>query len=212
MALSFPLSLNQFFKDLGIVSATFDIMDTRSGMMTGGGDVMSASTGPALWHGSISVKPMHWKNRIGLETKANLLKTAGASFKLWHPEQRWPAAYDDSSVLDGSAITIASVSTDNRELTMSGVPVGYQFTSGDAIGFTYGSNPTRYAYHRVLENSATATVEVQPPIRAGFAVGISVDLVQPVLVAKIVPNSIRPFTIGTSYGEGFSFDWSQTLR
>lgn len=120
--------------------------------------------------------------------------------------------------MDGFNVTLTAVSTDRREVSFSGLPSGYVLSPGDMFAFTYGSNPTRYAMHRIVAGSTASGLgttsdnpaEVVPPLRDGFTLGAAVTLVRPAFKAIIS----RP-QYGTRQGvitSGASFDFVQTLR
>jgi hypothetical protein len=85
------------------------------------------------------------------------------------------------------------------------------------LGFQYGSNPVRYALHRIVVGGTAASggltplMEVVPKLRPGAVAGLPVSLIRPACKARLSPNP--------SYGagrqalsRGASLDFIQTLR
>ena len=140
------------------------------------------------------------------------MSRAGASFLFTPLHALKPIAH-----VTGSSGTISAMQN-GREMRVAGLPAGYTLTAGDFISFPYGSSPTRYAFHQVVEtvvangSGLTGFFEVVPNIRAGALVGAVVTTASPVCKAVIVPGSVRDGTISGVEADGTTFDWTQTLR
>ncbi len=113
-------------------------------------------------------------------------------------------------------VRIDTLDANNRELTLKDTPSGYVISQGDLLGFSYGSNPMRYAFHRVVTGATanasgiTPKIEVIPFIRQGAAAGAVVTLVKPVCKAKIMVAEYGASTATVSAGG--TINWMQTLR
>ncbi|MVO16857.1 hypothetical protein [Parasedimentitalea huanghaiensis] len=216
MALTWPLPLNEFFDTLPIQKVTFQLANSATYSETGGGELITHKRGSRLWQGKIILDKDSHAIWAAIESRLALLEEPGASLLLWDVRLPGPIADPDKSILGPAVPQIRSLDPNNRELTLKGLPSGYVISQGDLLGFTYGSNPVRYAFHRVATGGTadglgvTPNIEVRPFIRPGAAVDAVVTLGDPVLKAKIT---------GADYGasrstisEGGSFDWTQTLR
>ncbi|WP_417627078.1 hypothetical protein [Pararhodobacter aggregans] len=216
MALTFPLSLEAFFARLPVTECTFHLPANVSVSRTRGGGIRTATRGVRLWTGQIVIPPRRFAQAAGIEALISVLTEAGRSF-LAHPLPLWAPISDPSgALLAGSSPVIYALQEGGRELRIAGLPVGFALTSGDMLGWTYGSNPTRYALHQVVTpaiaagTGITPLVEVTPPIRPGATTGTSVTLVKPPVKAVLIPgqgskNRRRVFT------EGLTLDFIQTL-
>lgn len=218
MALSFPLALPEFFDGLRITVAQMAPNQPRKVDRTAGGTVLTASLGDAIWRGSIQIAAENVRtNPFKVEALLSVLDRAGSSFLMYDPRKPYPAADPGGSILGSSTPQIDSVNANNREMSLYGLPPGYVLTAGDLIGYTHGSDPTRYALHRLVSGATadgtgvTPEFEVTPFIQPGVTQGTNVTLIKPVLKAVLVPSPQygggRPQIV-----PGASFDFVQTLR
>jgi hypothetical protein len=150
--------------------------------------------------------------------RAELLRQPGASFLVHQSHRAGPQADPEGTALGAASPTITGVAANNRDVTLAGLPAGYVLTEGDLLSFTYLSNPTRYALHRVMETRTAAagggiaTVEVSPPIRPGSTWPRPLTLLRPFCKAVIVPGSFEAPVMTRSPRATFSFSWRQSLR
>lgn len=218
MALSFPLALADLMDRLPIGSITIDLPDSlaKSGE-TGGGDILTADIGHRLWKGDILIADINHADAEDAASRISVLRAAGRSFFVYDKARPGPRQDPDGSILGAATVRIQSIASNNRDVVLYGVPVGYVLSTGDKLSFAYGSNPIRHAYHRMVTGGAAngagqVAIEVDPPIQAGAVPDIVVTLVKPVCKAVYVPGS---FTPGSSQGTrttGIKFSWQQTLR
>ena len=216
MALSFPLSLPEFFDSLPVSRVTFRVGRSVTFSETGAGERIAHSRGSRLWGGQIVLDKDTHAVWAAIEARLALLEEPGASFLLRDPRMSGPIADPAKILLGGAAPVISSVSANMRELELSGLPVGYVISQGDYLGFEYGSNPVRYAFHRVVTGATAsgtgraADIEVTPYIRLGAQIGAPVTLGNPVLKATIAEAEYGASRAVIS--QGGSLDWVQTLR
>jgi hypothetical protein len=219
MALTYPLSVAQFQDVLQITNVRMFPDQPRDSNRTAGGAIVSASLGDAVWRGSFSIAPTNdYARAARQDALLSVVDRPGASFLIHHPYQTHPAADPDGSILGAATPTISGIDvTDARIMGLSNLPAGYVLTAGDLIGWQYGTNPVRYALHRVVETKTAGAgggiplLEVTPFIEQASLSGVAVQLIKPVLKAKLVPSP--------DYGEvvpaiarGAQFAFVQTVR
>ena len=226
MALSFPLSTADFFSGLAVESVTWDLGESLGISRTGGGAVLTYDDGPRLWRGTVYLRPGYHDDISEQAAKLDLIRYSGRPFFAYNPVRAGPR-YDPSGiVLAASTPTIGAIASNNRDLTISGLPSSYVLSAGDLLSFTYLSSPTRYAMHRVAvgaiaDTSGSATVELSSYIRTGAAAGASITLIKPFIKAVYIPGSFGFTSMMSgagSYGAsqinvtaGPSFQFIQTL-
>lgn len=216
MALSWPLPLDDFFDTLPIQRVTFQLANAATTSETGNGEIISHRRGARLWGGKIVLDKDYHSVWAAIEARLSLLEEPGASLLLWDVRLPGPIADRDHSLLGAALPKIGSLNSNNRELTLKGLPTGYALSQGDLIGFTYGSNPIRYACHRVVTGGianafgVTPEIELTPFIRPGAQVDAAVTLGDPVLKAKI--TSAEYGNSRSIISEGGTINWTQTLR
>jgi hypothetical protein len=216
--LNFPLPLSQFMLSVPVVEMSFDLSEAMAADETGRGEVLTAALGARLWGGTVTVARRRLDLAGQYSVLVDLLRQPGASFYIGDLARRFPAADPSGLVLGPTVPTLATVSGDQREVTLAGLPAGYVLGPGDFIAFDYGTSPLRRALHRVVHGGGAASaagvspaLEVVPPIRAGFAVGAAVTLVDPACKAVLVPGSATPSRSRRALGDGLAFSFLQTL-
>lgn len=214
MAFSFPLTAAQFMDLLRVQSARFWLPESLSIEGTEGGEIFTADRGPRLWQAEFTLAQGHHADVDAREARLALLAQAGRSFFAYDPRRTGPAADPDGAGLSGYSPVIGAATT-ARDLQITGLPNGYQISRGDYIGWSYGSSPTRYALHRAVTapvvSGGSATVEVVPNIRPGWAAGAAVSLVRPACKMVVLPG----YGPGAGQGvisSGATFRAQQTLR
>lgn len=218
MALSFPLARAGFFDGLPIASQSFDLPEAVEISRTAGGAILSADMADRLWQGTITLGRLTVAEARPALALINALRGAGRSFLCADVHRPYPQADPGGAALAGFSPQISGLGGDLRTLSLSGLPAGYLLASGDLIGWSYGSAPTRHALHEIVSGGtasgggALTGLELTPPIRPGVTVGTPVTLVQPVCKALIVPGSVRGGEQRRTIIEPLSFDWQQSLR
>lgn len=218
MALTFPLSESEFMDKVRVSNFHWWAPEAQSISETAGGTILKASIGEALWQGSLTAAPTNdFSSAAALEALISVADRAGSTFLIHDRRKPYPAADPDGSILGAASPVIASLASNNREISLSDLPAGYVLTAGDLIGWEYGSSPTRYAVHRLVEgvtanaNGETADFEVTPFIAAGVSTGAAVKLIRPPIKAVLKPDPsygrARP-----AVSEGVEFSFVQTFR
>jgi hypothetical protein len=218
---TFPLSLAGFFDLLPIRSAAVECPENSVTSITGAGEVIRATLAPQLWRGSVELAPRYHGEAAKIAALLDLLQRPGASFLAYDPRLKFPQADPAGTTLGSANVRVHSVNADRRRLALNGLPAGYVLTRGDYLAFTYGS-PAKYALHRVVAATVTASsglipgitgeFEVTPPIRAGAAASDSVSLAKPACKAVLLPGSLSTGAGQRRITSGASFQWVQTLK
>lgn len=219
MALSFPLDRDTFLGALPVSEQVFDLSENLEISGLGDGSILRDEVGPRLWTGTFAIDHMTFAQARQVEALLSLLQGPQRSFLAWRLDCAYPASDPDGSQLSGYSPTISALDANNRELRITGLPVGYTLGRGDMLSFAYGSGPVRYALHRIVSGSAVADgqglspwIEVVPHIRPGAAVSAAVTLTRPFCKAIVVPGSVTPGTSRRSKLRRLSFSFMQTLR
>lgn len=217
MAYSFPLTLAQFMDLLPIAEMTFDMPEAVEISETGAGEALAADLGARLWTGEIRLDAMSNDEEAVVSAMLDVLRRAGASFRCY--DARRPRPRDDlaGTKLGGATPTLTAVSASTREIQISGLPAAYRIQRGDMIGWTYGSDPTRFALHRAASDvtasagGVASLIEVSPNVRDGWTAGAAVTLYRPVCKAIVIPGSVQPGRRRSTITTGMSFRFRQTL-
>ncbi len=215
--LTFPLALDTFFASLMVSEITFDAPPQMELSQTGGGEQLGAEIGPQLWTGTVRLGILTRMELSMPDVLLDLLRRPGASFLAFDTRRPAPLADPVGAILGATVPTIATLPSDPREISLTGLPAGYVLSRGDYLGWSYDSG--RRALHRVVDVTVTASgaglspvFEITPPIRPGVTTGTGVTLVRAACKAKIKPGSVTKGSSRKTITEGLSFDFVQTLR
>lgn len=217
MAQTFPMPINQFFGNIPIRTVSQDLGEAMEFNQTEAGEITTADMGPRLWKTKFSINPDYHMPIERIKAKLNLLRQANRSVIVPSMPIQYPAYDPDGSILGASVVTIKSIAGNNRDLTLTGLPVDYELGAGDVLSFTYGSNPIRYAMHQIVSDSTAnaigdIVVEVVDFIRPGALTGMVVNLIKPFYKGVVVPNSTEIGEAGNIISSGVSFEVVQTFR
>lgn len=213
---NWPLPTSEFMDLLPIAKVTSFPGRAVTITESAGGSIIPHKRGARLWQGSITLDIEAHEYWAGVEAALSFLEEPGASFLFRDPRMTGPISDPAKIILGAASPQISALPEDQRKLSLSGLPEGYLLQRGDLLGFTYASNPTRYAYHRVFEggtagsNGQISNIEVTPKIRPGATIGTPVTLGNPVLKANL--KSANYGASRSRISEGGSFEWVQTLR
>lgn len=194
MALTFPLSHAQFFDGITVTECTFRLPSNLKVSRTRGGAIRTAQLGPRLWSGRLVLAPETHAQAARIEARLERLTEPGASFLAYPLPLSGPISDPTGATLAGYDPTLHALQPGGREIRLAGLPPGFELAEGDMIGWTYGSNPTRYALHRLVSDATasaagiTPLFEVVPPVRPGVSIGAAVSLVTPSIKAVLVPG------------------------
>jgi hypothetical protein len=130
---------------------------------------------------------------------------------LYGPPRLYPIADPDGSVLGSATVTIFSINANNKQITLTGLPVGYTLSVGDFIQFPFGPGGVLNAYHRIVQTvvadgSGHAEIELRPHVYSGTTTGVTVTLKKPAARVKIIPGSYDPGLVRGQRVEGKKFD------
>ncbi|MFE3839626.1 hypothetical protein [Pseudogemmobacter sonorensis] len=214
-----PLPLAEFFSGLKISKVSFHLPGARQHSRTAGGEVLSAVIGASLWRGTVTLAAGYHRSISAVQAVLEDLDRAGDPFMV-HAMPIWAPAYDPTgAIIAGASPVLQAVAGNNRQISLSGLPAGYTLARGEMLAFAYGSNPTRYALHRVRSLTVVASgagttplFDVVPHIRPGWVTGATVTLIRPSCKAVILPDTIRWPSSDPAVSEGIAFDFIQTLR
>lgn len=220
MALGFPLSRTAFFDQLPIKDCVLDLPETVTASRTRGGEVLRAEIGARLWTAEVRLGMMTRAEAVEVLPLINLLRGAGGSFMMADPLRLFPRFDPTGAALGAATPLLGSIASNRRDITLTGLPVGYVLARRDLLAFAYAASPTRWALHEVVNSrvvagssGVTTPFEVMPPIREGAAIGAAVTLVRPTCKAIIDPGSFEAGTVRAGgIHEGVSFRVRQTLR
>jgi len=219
MPLQNMLARTEFMDKLIISDFTMRCPPQSEYNRTGSGEQLGADIGVRLWQGEIILGRMTRIEAGEIDVLVDLMAQTGRSFRCYDIRRPFPFRDPNGTAISGFSPVINTLyPSEPREIRISGLPAFYILTAGDFLSFSYGSNPGRWALHRVVSTvtagsgGATPVMEVDPPIRPGAVVGAAVEFRQPWCKAVVVSGSVQPNRTRNTISEGLRFSFVQSLR
>lgn len=215
MPLTFPVFRADFFGRLTVVAATMRLSSGVAHNVPRSGEVTRVAYAERLWEGRVELKPGPQADLDQIYAIIERLEDADATFVLSPAWRTGPISDATATDLGASTPGITATANAGRTMSMDGLPANYTLTAGDFLSLQYAG---RIHLHRVVEgkpadvSGVLSNIEVNPPVRAGWTVGDSVRLKNPICKAVMVPGSVQPISYRGRHGAGVGFDWRQTLR
>ena len=160
-----------------------------------GGTIRVADLRSPLWTMEADCSTLTLDQLLDVETLIDQMGGSKGSFHAWDPRRPFPKLDPAGATLGASAVKINSLGTDNRSLSLKGLPAGYGLSRGDSLCFDFGG---RRAFHRISAVSAVANgsgitpeFEVVPPIRPGAATNADITLKRAAAEMRLVPGSFN---------------------
>jgi hypothetical protein len=168
---------------------------------TAGGSTQAKDFGTPLWRANFATAPIALMDVGPAEAALISLNGSTGSFLAHDIRRPYPQGYADGVFSDTG--TIGALDGGNLfMMSLADLPVGFQLTAGDYLGFSYGARPSR-ALHMVMAAPPaadalgdTASFEVFPAIRPGALVGAAVTLKKPTCEMILEPGQAPPTTQG----------------
>lgn len=216
MGLAFPLSLAEFFDRLRIATMGFSPSDPFVTSRTRGGELLTAQVGTILWQGSVRLLPDYHAEAAWVQAMLAYLRRTGGAFLATPGHYRGPSFDPGGVMLGTSAPQIDAFGAAADQVRLRGLPPGYVLATGDLLSFAYGPSLAQRACHQVVWGGAAAgdgktpLLTVAPALRPGALVGAGVELVRPVIKARL---SAMPGygNLGPLMTDGLFFDFVQAL-
>lgn len=216
MALSFPYSLAAFADVIRMSSVRMRLVDEQQVSKGGGGRIITADMAPKYWAFDVTLTVMENAPMRQIQALITALDGSMNDFYLYDPRYAYPVADPDGSLLGAASVQINSVDTNNKEMTLKGLPAGYVLSPGDCLHFDFGT-PSKRALHMIVDggtangSGVTPAIEVRPHILPGATENAAVTLIKPSARVKIVPESFDPGTGRQIITQGMSFKcWQVT--
>jgi hypothetical protein len=182
--------------DIDIADQTFLLVSRQElGSRSANGTTYGKDFGSALWQVSFTTGPIPNDDALAYEALLNSLDGVIGSFEAYDLRRPYPRATPDGSgASDG---VLASVNTNNKAITLSGLAASQVVSRGDYLSFTYG---TSRALHQVMEtvtangSGVTPEFEVRPHLRPGWTLSpaITVKLKNPAGLFSLTSGSVQP--------------------
>lgn len=215
MALALPLS-RQNLADLMLVeTVTWSLGTDQELSGIGGGEILAADLGPRRWTAQCSTIAADIDTIETLRARFNALDGAIQSFYLFDPRRPNPSTDPTGALLAASTVTIQSIETNRKELTLAGLPAGFVLPASTLLSVTAGA-PSRTALLQLVSavtangGGVAGPVELRPHLRPWIAATQGVTLLKPVAKVKLVPDSLSVDQV-TSVTHRLRFSATQTL-
>lgn len=213
MSLADPLAKDAFADLLRLASTKFTLMFNQERSMKGGGDVLYADLGPALWMAECVTVPMLHSEAKGIIALINSRKGGLETFLLYDHSMPYPSSDDDGSDF-GAATPVVGTITDRYNLAFTAFPASYSMPLGTYFQIIYSTSKYylgQFAEAKTANGSgAISAVRVAPKLPDAVATSDAVTVLKPSGKFKIVPGSAFVSAISAVHST-VSFAAEQTL-
>lgn len=157
-----------------------------------GGTPRVADIGPEIWTAKIGCSNMSNVAARAAAAIINQMRGSLGTFYVWDPRAQYPQSDLTGSILGSNTVTIYALGSDNKSLSLAGLPIGYVITAGDKLSFDHGT-PNHRCLHEFVAGATAdgsgniALTEVVPHIREGASTGLTVTLKRPTAEMMIMP-------------------------
>lgn len=211
MALTFPLDLGPILR---VMQVKFWLQSVQQLSRLGSGDVIAADLAPPCWMAEMTLVNMDHNDAKALQAQFEALEGSKQPFYLHDPRCAYPARDPNGYIIGAATPTVASVASNNREMTITGLPGGYVLSAGDMFHVDYGpSNKYRFLGRVITGGIAaggTMTIEFRPPVTiTNMLNGKTVRLVRPSAKMRLLPDAYDAGTTRQVLTSGMSFRASQ---
>ena len=149
-----------------------------------------------LWTVDVTLDVDTLQNQREALAKLRSMDGSRVPFFFCDPMSEYPKNDPTGSIMGSDDKTIVSISSDRREITLSGFPANYKFTYGDKLQINYGS-PTKYAFHEVsveatANSGGTVVLTVTPAISPNVTPSATPRFKRPACFMVLSPESFDP--------------------
>jgi hypothetical protein len=209
MAITFPRT--DIITSVGYTDQTFMLMSRQEISGQANGVLRGKDLGSALWTASYTTIELLNADAIAFEAALNSLDGLTNAFEAGDLRNRYPRNYPTGSFTDSGVL--ATVGSNNKSLSISGLPANFVISAGDYFHFTYS---TSRALHQAVETVTASgaglspVFEVRPFIRPGYTISNAVTFKLPNGQFILQPNSIST-TLKSMVSSAVSFKAMQYL-
>ena len=210
MALSFPLSAAAFMDILEVETATLLPMWNQE-TSENGAALLVADLGPAKWSAELTTVSLPHDDAEAIMALIDSLGGGLRTFYLYDTRRFGPREDPDGTIYGASTPEVDAVA-DSYNLSIAGLPAGYQIKHGDRLSIAYGYRTYlgKFTEDGTADGSGDlASIGVAPPLPAGVTSGDDVSLVKSQGLFKMVPNSAYPSSVTTVH-QKITFKAKQT--
>lgn len=201
-AVTFPRTWPDDFR---IASSSFTLVPTVEVTPLRSGAQMAADLGPSLWNAEYRSAPLTMDRLGAARAWLDTLSSVQTFYGYDYP-RRWPYAYRRNhwtgllvggNPFDGTG-QLTAVQSNEVEVTIGTLPIGFILTPGDYFAFDYGTSSR--ALHRIVvggtaNGSGIVNLEVRPEIRTGWQSGSppsrTVNFYQAAAKMIVLPGSVQ---------------------
>lgn len=200
--------------DIDIADQTFALVSRQElGSRSANGTTYGKDFGSALWTVAYTTGPIANDDALAYEALLNSLDGVIGSFEAYDMRRAYPRLYPTGTGANNGVL--ASVNSNNKAISLSGLVAGQVVSRGDYLSFTYG---TSRALHQAVESvtangsGVTGEFEVRPHLRTGWTLSpaTAVTLKEPSGLFSLVPNSVASRASGALHSV-ISFQAIQTF-
>jgi len=213
------LALADWLDELPVRRITWSLPAVGDVIETRGGVVQVVETTSRQWEATAELSLTGLDKARDIEALLDMAAMPGTVVEVTPVPWRSPRLDPQGEAMAGISPTVSAVSTDGRQITLSGMPPGYWLSPGDWLSTeTTGINSGRLVRLYRLQAPAAADangilgpVSVAPRIDPVVQAGQDVRIVDPVALAVMIPSGLQRGRMAMARWEGATITLRQTL-
>lgn len=204
MAISYPINLTN---NIHWEIADLRLMRQNEFSTDGRGYTQAKMIGSPLWKANYTSIGLDFLEAEALDALYENLQGAINTFYVHAYRRPFPGGLTSAAGLDFSAVEVASIASNNKEVTLSGVPAGFTLLAGDYVSIVNTNGGIEF--HKIAVGSTangsgvTGLIEFTSHVRPSVVVGQPVILVNPYLEMFIPAQHDYNQVSGSVYTIGF---------
>lgn len=210
MAITYPLAAADFWERLRFLDRpTFIPQHNRKQSISGGGDVLSSVMGKPKWSVNVTLSGGRHNRNLIEEADIMHLVSRDGTILAYDIRRPFPANDPDGWKLHDKAVTVATIGSNNRSLSLTGLSGQFIVTKGDKYSVLYDTDK-RFLFEVMETVQADGTgdteeFEIWPYIPEALTTGDDVTMRKACGKFKLVAGSYRPGGGAGNMSSGFSF-------
>lgn len=212
MAISYPLSLSQFWELCHFQEYAWDLMRFEASHQRKDGKIIATRNGTPKWGGSGALRPeAHIQKSLKLSAQFGKLRGSIGTFLAYDMRRPYPLLDPLGTLLTGFSPVLYDISVDRDRIRLAGLPNGYTISTGDYISIPHDGT---FVLVRAMDDSVaisgtTPLFYVEDFIPLPVNDGGAVNLIKPVCVCRLQPGGPKGVANDAGTAAGHQLSWIQ---
>lgn len=190
---------------------TWDIVRFDEYDSIGSGHDIVAEMAPPKWTAKLGMRPLVNAEAEALAARVRSLNGSQETFYMYNPSRKYPLSDPNGSILGASVVQINTIGSDNRSVSLKGLPAGYVLSLADKAQIVFASGTRNFFFEFSADVTAngsgvTAEVLIWPHIPVGVIANATLVLKKPACKMQLKPDGFSPGVSSGPITDGASIE------